>query len=132
MPKVQNFHEKLEADIKRLIAKEERRTVPPAAPERSGRTFLKETIAAYAREMPSAPETSSVPEELKENKEESGVMPAQVKRQVDELVDLVFKVGLEAGIHAARQYSPFVQDVFHDALVDTLLPELEKRGILGK
>ncbi|MFH1161791.1 MAG: hypothetical protein V1696_00740 [Candidatus Jorgensenbacteria bacterium] len=59
-----------------------------------------------------------------------GVVPAEVRLEVERLVDLVFDKCLSAGIREAKRHGPFVQDAFHDALVDKLLPELEKRGIL--
>ena len=33
-------------------------------------------------------------------------------------------------VNEARKYPPFVEDAFHDALIDKFLPELKKRGII--
>jgi len=49
---------------------------------------------------------------------------------VARLVDIVFAKGLAAGVREAKRQPPFVEDAFHDALVDKLLPELKKRGII--
>lgn len=54
----------------------------------------------------------------------------EVKATVMSLLETTLKNGLLRGLRASRKYSPFVQDAFHDALIDKLLPELERRGFL--
>lgn len=56
--------------------------------------------------------------------------PADVKEKVEELVNLVFKEGIEKATKRARQDSPFVLDAFHDALADKVYQELKKRNII--
>ena len=45
-------------------------------------------------------------------------------------MDMVFEKGLEVALKEAGKQTPFIEDAFHDALVDKLLPELKKRGIV--
>ncbi len=52
------------------------------------------------------------------------------KKEVEGLINLAFNKNLEAAVAAAKKRAPFVEDAFHDALVDKLVPELKKRGIL--
>ena len=52
------------------------------------------------------------------------------KKAVEELVNLVFSKGLDEGVRFAKKYPPFIEDAFHDALTERLIPELKRRGIL--
>lgn len=54
----------------------------------------------------------------------------EVAKAVTNLVGLVFSEGLDKAIEASRKHDPFIEDAFHDALVEKLVPELKKRGIL--
>ena len=33
-------------------------------------------------------------------------------------------------VKEAKKYPPFIEDAFHDALIDKFLPEMKKRGII--
>jgi hypothetical protein len=140
MERVRNFHEKLEADISRLVARS-RETKGGSAEKLKGREELKETLETYAAEIapaPVAPETAPAPSAAAEaplnvlpNYAAGDAVAPAVKLEVERLIDIVFDKGLDAGIRESKRHLPFVQDLFHDALVDKLLPELEKRGIIG-
>jgi hypothetical protein len=53
------------------------------------------------------------------------------KTEVESLVRMTLRQGLGKGLAAARGRSPFIEDAYHDALVDCLLPELKKRGMIS-
>lgn len=61
---------------------------------------------------------------------DSDVSGAEAKQVVETLVHQVFEKGLDDTIRIAKKYPPFLEDAFHDALVDRLIPELKRRGIL--
>ena len=143
MPKVRNFHEKLEADLKRLglDVRQVRGKESESAP-RPELELLKESIKSFAERVapsPAAPAGEDVAHSAPETQagvpagvvpDYMGGMPHEAAREVARLVDIVFAKGLAAGVREAKRQPPFVEDAFHDALVDKLLPELKKRGII--
>ncbi|MFH1193198.1 MAG: hypothetical protein V1656_02680 [Candidatus Jorgensenbacteria bacterium] len=143
----QNFHEKLEADLKRLgLDVQEAREKEGVSAPRPEREILKESIRSFAERA--APSAAHAGEEniARSAPEPQAAAPAaapavvapdyaagmspEAAQEVARLVDVVFAKGLVAGVREAKKQSPFVEDAFHDALVDHLLPELKKRGIL--
>lgn len=56
--------------------------------------------------------------------------PAEVKLEIEYLLDLAFHQGLAKADAEARKSPDFVLDAFHDALAGRLYPELQRRGIL--
>ncbi|MDP3975197.1 MAG: hypothetical protein Q8P88_02860 [Candidatus Jorgensenbacteria bacterium] len=133
MATVRNFHEKLERDLVRVTAEIARRK--EAAPEAPPREIVKQSLVAAVPPLPhpseekgsgppsSAADESHLPSYLSEESPE-------VKAEVERLVTLALEEGLVPAVAAAAKRSPFVLDALHDALVDKLLPELEKRGII--
>ncbi len=130
-----NFDENLEKSLERLGERIERgRTVAEteASPERE---IVKRSIQSLSQNLPKEDG------EKKEEKAETGgsVLPGylrdddgggKAKEEVEGLLGLVFEKGLEPALKEAKGHSPFIEDAFHDALVDKLLPELKKRGII--
>jgi len=139
MAKVRNFHEKLEADLKRLGLEvqqaREKKSEGTPCPERE---LLKESIHSIAERVTLPPVSAGedavpiapAPERAGAVPDYTGSMPPEVAREVERLVDVVFVKGLDVGIREAKRQPPFVEDAFHDALVDKFLPELKKRGII--
>lgn len=137
MAKIQNFSESLEQSFNRLGQEVAGRAATPEAPARPEKEVVKESIRALAESIPladptppAAPAASAaaptfLPAYLADN-----AAPDEVKRTVENLVALAFKADIETAVATARRYPPFVEDAFHDALVDKLLPELKKRGYL--
>ena len=130
MATVRNFHEKLEKDLERMTAEIARRR--EQAPEVSPREVVKQSLAA-AVPPPLSPSPLPPPHQKSDESHLpsylSGESP-EVKEEVERLVTLALQEGLAPAIAAAAKKSPFVLDALHDALVDKLLPELEKRGII--
>lgn len=50
-----------------------------------------------------------------------------VKIIIEQLINLALKEGIEKAIKASLKYSYFIQDAFHDALVDRFLPYLKEK-----
>ena len=135
MAVIKNFHEKLEQDLARVTAEVARRR--ENAPETPPREVVKQSLAAIAPPLPhpseekgsgpplSAAGSSHLPSYL------SAESP-EVKAEVERLVTLAFQEGITSAVAEAVKHSPFVLDALHDALVDKLMPELERRGIIKK
>lgn len=123
-----NFHEALERDLQRLGAEIKERRAVPEFKDLSEKDIVKKSIREFAAAYPQpAPNLSapSLPTYLQSDKTD----PA-VKLAVEQLLDLVFHKGLVEAVKSAKRYPPFIEDAFHDALVDKLLPELKRRGVL--
>ncbi len=56
--------------------------------------------------------------------------PAEIKLEIEYLLDLAFQKGIATALSASKKAPYFVQDAFHDALAGRLYPELQKRGVL--
>ena len=132
-----NIHENLEQDIERLSREVER------LKGIEGEKFEKKKIIKKSFESFSEPsvslQTPPKDDEEKTLKEEKEFLPdyllesdgqEDVKLAVEHLLDMVFHKGLQKALDTSRKADPFVQDAFHDALVDKLLPILEERGML--
>ncbi|MBI5732803.1 hypothetical protein HY967_02475 [Candidatus Jorgensenbacteria bacterium] len=131
-----NFNEQLEHDLERLSVEIKDQRTDQNGEALAEREVLKRSIQSLSEKLPvNAPVVSVEPQKSDEN----GSLPSylaldknhpEVKREVEGLVGIVFQEGLDKAINTARTRSPFVEDAFHDALVDRLLPELKKRGII--
>ena len=136
MVKVRNFNERLEESLLKLGAEVERQIDQPEVKVLPEREIVKRSLKSFG-EQPAERETPP-PQEQKQESSPPNFLPsyfkpeteAQAKAAVQELVELVFGSGLEKAIKKAKRYPPFIEDAFHDALTDRLLPELKKRGIL--
>ena len=56
--------------------------------------------------------------------------PAEVKLEIEYLLDVAFHHGIGKADALARKAPAFVLDAFHDALAGKLYPEFQRRGIL--
>ena len=138
MVKIQNFHEALERDLARLTAeiKEQQKAVESG--ELSEREIIKKSLKSLSSAIsPQVTQAAADEEEKEEGKIsvlpsylESGNVDPKVKAEVEQLVDLVFHRGLGKAFQEAKRKPAFIEDAFHDALVDKLLPELKRRGII--
>jgi hypothetical protein len=131
-----------EAAIQRVGEKIPEITTRPEMHEATHEAIVKESIKSIAEKIPEivplvAPATSpqktaptsnsSLPAYLENDTDPNDVM---VKETVEKLVNHVFTDGLEKAIAAAKKQPPFVEDAFHDALVEKIVPELRRRGVL--
>lgn len=140
MTKVQNFSENLENSLSRLGERVNKHLENPGYKNLPEREVVKESIRDFANnDVRDEETTGAAKENMGSSPGISGILPSYLnndsvsqdaKSEVERLVDIVFKDGLEDAIRASKKRSAFIEDAFHDALVDKLVPELKKRGIL--
>ena len=137
MVKIKNFHENLEQSLARLGQQIEVERERPEAQKLSEQELVKQSIKSFANTV--APEEDAAVQSRDVSTTDESALPtylqgksidSKIKLEVERLVDLVFHEGLEKAIKEASKHSPFIEDAFHDALVDKLLPELKKKGII--
>ncbi|MEW6617207.1 MAG: hypothetical protein AB1333_02185 [Patescibacteria group bacterium] len=138
MPKTQNFSEHIEKNLVRLGGHVEQQLGSRGEKNLSEREIVKEAIQTLAEDVTkneittSSPSPHPVPQinfpSLPSYLQEEG--NEDVKRIVEQLVEEALSHDLEKAVRDAKKYSPFIEDAFHDALIDRLVPELKKRGIL--
>ncbi|MDP1706618.1 MAG: hypothetical protein Q8L36_02250 [bacterium] len=133
---VKNFSENLEKDLGRLTAEiTERRQ--QESPDLSDRHILKKSLEVFIPKEAVLSDSNTVvadnQTQPKDNFMPSYLVFGENKESQDKiqiLVDLALKDGLTEAWKAAQREAPFVIDAFHDALVDKLLPELKRRGVI--
>ena len=134
--KVQNFNEHVEKSLDRLGRQIEGKLEVPEARPLPEREVVKQSVQEFAKTVPAPQKQDDGKTEEKEEKEifpeyfNTAEVGKEVERAVKTLVATALQDDLEKAIQNSKQYPPFVEDAFHDALVDKLLPELKKRGIL--
>ena len=133
---VKNFNEKLEAGLVKIGEEVKKQIEKPEAKILPEREVLKQSIQSLAAQIPNA---SVAAEAAKNESDKRTVLPDYLQSggadkaavaEVERLVGVTFSEGLFSALAEARKRPPFVEDAFHDALTDKLLPELQKRGIL--
>ncbi len=138
MVKVKNFSESLDKSLDRLGAEVSKKVESPEFKEAPIEHVVKESLrtlsvsatppaAAVSAEKPrdQDPRARFLPSYLSDDAGD-----VEVKAVVENLVTLAFQSGVERAIAEAKRYPPFVEDAFHDALTEKLVPELRKRGII--
>ncbi len=138
MVKVQNFSESLDSSLNRLGAEISKKVESPEFKEAPIEHVIKESlktlpvsatpqVAAVSAEKPADqdPRARFLPSYLSNDAGDT-----EVKAVVENLVTLAFQSGVERAVAEAKRYPPFVEDAFHDALTEKLVPELRKRGII--
>lgn len=133
---VKNFNEKLEAGLIKIGEEVKKQIEQPEARILSEREVLKQSIRSVAAQIPNA---NAAAEAAKNESDKRTVLPNYFKGgdaekaaadEVKRLVGITFEKDLFSALAEAKKRPPFVEDAFHDALTDKLLPELQKRGIL--
>ncbi len=135
---MQNFSESLDKSLDRLGAEVSKKVESPEFKEAPIEHVVKESLrtlsvsatppaAAVSAEKPrdQDPRARFLPSYLSDDAGD-----VEVKAVVENLVTLAFQSGVERAIAEAKRYPPFVEDAFHDALTEKLVPELRKRGII--
>lgn len=136
MQKKINFNENLEKGLARIghrvaenIERGELRTLPE-------REAIKRSIQSIAEMIPPVSPTphdplqSSSPH-LPAYMNDDGVTD-DMRHAVERLVAIALGDDLEKAVKESKKYPAFIEDAFHDALVDKLVPELREKGILGQ
>ncbi len=120
--------------MQKLAAEIKSQQEHPEMKDRSGKELVKEAIRAFPN-LEKGPDAagrsgagaSATPGPLPAYAADA---PAEVKLEIEYLLDLALREGLAKAFSASKKSPYFVQDAFHDALAGRLYPELQKRGIL--
>lgn len=127
----------LEKDIERLSKEVVEKKNLPEYKETSGRELIKQIITPLVlqtrkpvaepidnlQDIPNKDEETFLPDYLKNS-------PAEIKLQVEKLIESVFNDGLEKAVKKAVLSDAFILDAFHDALTDKLYEELKARKLI--
>lgn len=132
-----NFaHNALEADIERLSREVAEKRNSPEHKNLSGREFIRQSLEPMLKQS-TAPRAiqpttaqSAAQSRILPNYLQNQNVPANLKLQIEELIDSIFHQGIEKVVKRAQRANPFVLDAFHDALTDKLHEELKKRGLI--
>lgn len=137
MTNVVNFGPEFEANLKRVHAEviEQKKEMP--AETESERELVRQslkkissTITVSSEDSTQSPQfVPSAPSSLPSYLSDASANPRAVD-EVQRLVRIVYEDKIEKAIAEAKKYPPFVLDALHDALVDKLIPEMKKRGML--
>jgi hypothetical protein len=132
-----NFSESFEGELTELAHDVRERSNTNEGAPLPEREVVRQSIAALAaRPVDPAPVPAPEPDVHKSVSElpdylDSADVPQTERDEVETLVHLALQHGFMKAIHVAKRSSPAVEDAFHDALVDKLLPELKKRGLFS-
>lgn len=139
MTNVVNFGPEFEANLKRVHAEVSEQKAGLPAEQTNERELVRQSLEKIASAVPATPaepapssvapvappEPSSLPTYLSD----LSANPRAVE-EVQRLVQIVFEDKIEKAISEAKRHPPFILDALHDALVDKLIPEMKKRGML--
>jgi len=129
-----NYSEALNEGYKRLHSQIEVERAKPENTEIQERDLIKKSIVGVVQSVkatqPVEEKKEEKPVELHVIPEYANDEPEAIRKEIETLVELAANNGLERAIQSSLKHSAFIQDAFHDALVDKLIPELRKRGIL--
>jgi len=124
-------HQALERDIAKLAGE-----LKEHQPEETkiNRAAVKQVLHGHFH----APDPNSAPAPASEPPQKTspvlpnylGNAPADIRFQIEKLIDFAWHKGIFAAIKAARKSNPLVIDAFHDALIDKVYDELKKQGHL--
>ncbi len=130
MDQFQFEHEALEADIKALAQEVGKQKELPENKSVGGQELLKKAIQSLPPVGTAPPVEANEPPRKNPLPDYAQSAPAEVKLEIEYLLDLAFHAGIPKAAAEARKSPDFVQDAFHDALAGKLYPEFQKRGIL--
>jgi len=127
-------HNIIEKDIERLSREVKEKRNLPEYKELTEKELVKKSLEPMIKLVPQAGEpvvksqqstvsSQVLPNYLKDS-------PAEIKLQVEKLVDAVFHQGLEKTVKEANRAGAFILDAFHDALTDKLYEELKQRKLI--
>lgn len=130
-----NFeHNAFETDIQKLGKEISEKKILPEHKDVPEREIIRKTIYQIAKQQtqPQQQTTKNQQPEI-----QNQILPdylknssADIKNQVEKLIDFAISHGIEKAIKMASQSSAFVVDAFHDAITDKLYNELKNRKIL--
>jgi hypothetical protein len=130
----QSNHNIIEQDIERLGKEIAEKKALAEHKELSEKELLRQALEPLVKQPISQPikpqkqpapstEEQILPDYLKDS-------PAEIKLQVEKLIDSVFHQGIEKTVKEANKAGAFILDAFHDALTDKLYDELKSRKLI--
>lgn len=123
------FEQVLESDIRRLAEEVKRHRENPETRSAGEVELLKRSIQSITKTAPPSPAQPS-PGRASPLPDYAQSASPETKLEIEYLLDLAFREGIEKATAEAKKSNPFVLDAFHDALAGKLYPEFQKRGIL--
>jgi hypothetical protein len=127
----------LEADMKLLATEIKNQRERPEMKGANGKDILKEAFLVFPRFEKNSNGSGVPAAQSSSTANSSSPLPAyaqsappEVKLEIEYLIDLAFRKGINAAFAEAGKSSAFIQDAFHDALAGRLYPELKKEGII--
>ena len=121
----------LEQDVTRLAAEVKLHLEKPESKELSDQQIVKEAVRSMAEQHKSSGQPANPAGGV------ASILPAYVKDftpeeklEVEYLLDLAFKKGLDQALKEAAKSNPAIEDAVHDALAGKLYPFLQQRGII--
>ena len=127
----------LEADMKVLAEQIMARREKSETKDANDRQIVKEAIRSFpslergSNQAQSASPAGQVTDDRSPLPAYAQDAPAEVKLEIEYLIDLALKRGIGTAMSQAGKSSYFIQDAFHDALAGRLYPELKKQGIVS-
>ena len=130
-----SFEKSLEADIVHLAEQVKNIRELPEMKNASEVEILKEAMKVFPR--PGAEHAPTPTPAAASDDAASSVLPSyaqsaapEAKLEIEYLIDVALKHGIDKAMAEAQKSSPFVEDAVRDALAGKLYPELQKRGIV--
>lgn len=129
-----NFDQILERDILSLQKELDARMEPRETEKLPGREVLKESLQSLGGTQPA----SAAAQKTSTSDEDEKVLlpsylraaPKDIKLSVERLLELSIHKGVVPALKEAKKGDAYILDAFHDALVERLYPELQKRGLV--
>ncbi len=133
MPDQPEIQPIIEQDLHAISAEIARNREKPENKLLSGHELVRNSVKSYT--APVAPPAGGPAPASQTNND--SVLPAyaqsasaETKQEVEHLLSLAFREGVLSAATQAAKSSPYVLDIFHDALAGKLYPELKKRGLV--
>ncbi len=134
MPDQPELQPALEQDLHAISAEIARNREKPENKLLSGHELVRNSVKSYTAPVAPPPSAATAPAAQTDN---DSVLPAyaqsasaETKQEVEHLLSLAFQEGVLSAAARAAKSSPYVLDIFHDALAGKLYPELKKRGLV--
>ena len=140
MVRIANFNENLEQNIVKLNPEIKVQMESVESKDLSQKEIVKRSIKATADQIIPEPKTQSQIQDTSSDNDKSDLLPdyldkntdLNIKEEVNNLIETFFNEGFESAIKKSKKVDAFIEDAFHDALAEKLIPELNKRGLLNK
>ncbi|MDO8557462.1 MAG: hypothetical protein Q7R98_03290 [Candidatus Jorgensenbacteria bacterium] len=126
-----NFNEAFEKHLGEIGAEVERQKENPEARGLEEREIIRRAVESVSRPQEEGTQnnvpvgTGNLPSYLAAKKSD-----VAAQEEVNHLISVAFQKGIIEAESEAVKRPAFVLDAFHDALIDHIIPELKKRGMM--